>query len=202
MLSEWLSSYSFFLLEVFIPWYSFLGVFYTSLHVDPTLVFMTFSLHWHLFIILYEVTRQSQATESQGQTLWAPRIVWTRAKPQTTEHDMKALHILANDGLTQYRLDFPFLFIHPSSPLLNLDSPIRHHSGRECIGLHCFNSLRSPRISLCWSAYLSICVKPGKKNANSARRNWACPYLNTIRLAVAPGLGLFCCWQPRRCVFC
>lgn len=115
-LSEWLSSYSFFLLELFIPWCSFLGVFYTSLHVDPTLVFMTFSLHWHLFIILYEVTRQSQATESPGQTLWAPRIVWTRAKPQTTEHDMKALHILANDGLTQYRLDFPFLFIHPLLP--------------------------------------------------------------------------------------
>lgn len=69
----------------------------------------------------------------------------------------------ANDGLTQYRLVFPFLFMLLPPVLWSLDSPIRHHGWRERIRLHCFNSLRSPHISLCWSAYLSICVKPGKK---------------------------------------
>lgn len=40
-----------------------------------------------------------------------------------------------------------------------------HHAWKDCIQLHCFNPLWSPRFGWCWSAYLSICVKPesGKK---------------------------------------
>lgn len=124
---------------------------------------MTFPLGWHLFIILYKGTRRGQAAQSQRQTLRASRIVWTRAKPQTTEHDMKALHILANDGLTQYRLVFPFLFMLslPFCEVLTVQSGTTVEE--NTLDFYCFNSLRSPRISLCWSAYLSIWVKPGKK---------------------------------------
>lgn len=98
---------------------------------------------------------------------------------------------------------YPLYLRSPPFIQWSLDSPIRHHAWKDCIRLHCFNSLWFPRVSWCWSAYLSICVKPGsgKKNANSARRKWVCPYLNIIRLAVARGPSLFCCWQPRCCVF-
>lgn len=124
---------------------------------------MTFPPGCRLFIILYEGTRRGRATQSRGQTLRASRIVWTRAKPQTTEHDMKALHIFSNDGLTQERLVFSFLFmLFPPFSVKSWQSN-QAQQLKKCIGPHCFNSLRSPRISLCWSAYLSICVKPGKK---------------------------------------
>lgn len=98
---------------------------------------------------------------------------------------------------------YPSYSCFPPSSLWSLDSPIRNHAWKDCIRLHCFNSLRSPHVSWCWSAYLSICEKAGneEKNANSARQNWVCPYLNIIRLAVARGPSLFCCWQPRCCVF-
>lgn len=157
---------------------------------------------WGLLIIFYKGTRRGQATESQRQTLWALQRVWAGARPQTTEHDMKALHFLANDGLTQNRLVFSFLFMVSLAfrEVLTVQSGTRVEE-KHRTSLFQLITIPSHKPTL-------ICIPfnlrgaGGKKNANIARRNWACPYLNTIRPAVARGLGLFCCWQPRRCVFC
>lgn len=57
----------------------------------------------------------------------------------------------------------PFAAQPPLSPSIAFYEVLTVQSGStvytECVRLHCFNSLRPTRISLCWSAYLSICVK-------------------------------------------
>lgn len=100
--------------KVFIQWYCFLGVFCSSLLLHLNLS-VTFPPGWCLFIILYKGTRRGQATQSQGQAPRASRIVWTRAKPQTTEHDMKALHIFGERWPDSVPISFSLL-IHAFTP--------------------------------------------------------------------------------------
>lgn len=158
------SARSCFLSSVFIRWYCFLGVCYSSL---------PFLLHLHdpfspgriFFIVLYQAPKRGHEHCAMVQPPLASPRVSIRAKPQTTQHENPFIFsfVLTKKCPDSVPISFPpFLFVLSlPPPVWSLDSPIRHHGWGDRIRLHCFNSLRSPHISLRWSAYLSICVKPG-----------------------------------------